>query len=71
MYRLTDITDMKKFIITQRQKLIDSILSLQQQLIDTDQIVYTLKELKSCEVYQLEHIEETKSLAVSINLLNL
>jgi len=62
---------MKKFIITEKQKLIDIILSLQQQLIDSDQIVYTLKELKECEVYQLEYIIETKSLAVSISLLNL
>jgi len=62
---------MKKFIITEKQKLIDSILSLQQQLINTDQIIYTLKQLKGCEVYQLEYIKETKSLAVSISLLNL
>jgi len=57
---------MKKFILKEKQKLIDSILSLQQQLIDSDQIVYTLKELKSCEVYQLEFIIETKSLVLSL-----
>jgi hypothetical protein len=57
---------MKKFILTEKQKLIDIILSLQEQLIDSDQIVYTLKELKSCEVYQLEYIKETKSLVLSL-----